>query len=234
MSMIAGDNPDGLPPTESVLSYLAKELELTSQKITAYHIRSEHAITSGIALVGGILTAAASLKIPTLLVFMPFGLSLVVILSQYLNAEALALGGYKAVLEEEINKLVEYPVTMWESRIAHSRHRDISTWAMRLMVATSFILLTIIGSVAGISELNKSETNQPRWLLTVLGGIATATIGAILMIASGLHAHRHFRHVQDATRKVFEEAHILNEEKMNEEARKERLSCIKLPDPRFK
>ena len=69
MSMIAGDNPDGLPPTESVLSYLAKELELTSQKITAYHIRSEHAITSGIALVGGILTAAASLKIPTLLVF---------------------------------------------------------------------------------------------------------------------------------------------------------------------
>lgn len=121
---------------------LCKQCDIFDSKITSYSLLSLRVLGLGTTIIIGLLVLAIKEHVEIALLLLPFAMYAILFYWINITTWILAFGGYKRHLEERINRLVNEPLFLWESRLVHSRHVNVANSIMNMLSA-----IVLIGSI---------------------------------------------------------------------------------------
>jgi hypothetical protein len=140
--------------SEKITEMLFEECQEVGKKVSGLVELDERLVTVGATLIIGAATVAVAKGKEDILLGVPLAISALLSFIAYLHGELFALGGYKAALEEELNRRVGRPIIVWESHVSVPlRHRSRAT-----ITALAFLVLLYgAGSFAAVVEAHRAS-----------------------------------------------------------------------------
>lgn len=121
---------------EAEFSALLAELHHTTNRLVSYHQLTERTLATGFGVLGAVTVLALANGHYEILMGFPIAVALIYLFVLYLTQEVLALGGYGAALEEELNLRTQKPLFVAELKLARMGHRSPVTIAMWVVLGT--------------------------------------------------------------------------------------------------
>src|SRR5437867_1862470 len=106
-----------------ITSSLIDEARAAGDKISDLVLADERMLATGVSVLGVAASVAIGSGKTYLLMALPFALATLICFIEFIHVNLMALGGYKAVLEEAIEVRLGVPVVAWETSVAPSIHR---------------------------------------------------------------------------------------------------------------
>jgi hypothetical protein len=183
-----------------VTDLLVQEARDAADRIHTLMLADERLMATGITL----LSLAASVAIAKgkayLLVGLPYAMATLFCFVEYMHLGAIALGGYKATLEEAIALRVGTPVIAWESHVAKQIHRAKTGWATRILIGVAYVASISIALIEALQTRTPGRwgSEHSRLVITLTSlsiALGTIAIGIVLWGVS-----REFDRVRARTR----------------------------------
>lgn len=168
-----------LPPDNPITKLLIEEYDKAGDRLVDFMLVDDRLLATGVALIA----AAASVSIGSgktyFLVAIPTALAGLFCVVEYLHAETLALGGYKAALEKAIEHRVGIPIKAWERHIAPTRHGAWTAVSARAI----FVIVYVASICAALVEASATTTHK-HWgshhsTLIIVLTTASVIVGAV-------------------------------------------------------
>ena len=174
------------------IDLLVKQSENLGSEITSFMILSARVIGIGSGIVFAVLALALKEKIHDVILALPVAMFALFFYFINLHTSILEMGGYNKRIEEEINRMVGYPVCLWEIGLVSRRHTNLAN--VFLAVIFNLILLLCLAV-----SLYVSYKHHPLWVLYCnVSTMAIFTLGLIISIKRMRGAHH--RTYMDACR----------------------------------
>jgi hypothetical protein len=154
----------------------------------------------GITIIVAIATLVVRDHNAQFLMAMPFALALFLCFVETQHANLMALGGYKAVLEEAIERRTGCPVSTWESTIAPRMHAAIPIASFRVTVVVVYLASIGVAVHEAFLTLRKGHWGHEAAHMYVALTIVSILIGSLAALLSVRAASRQFDRVASITR----------------------------------
>jgi hypothetical protein len=194
---------DGAASDEAkVTEYLVAECRDIGNRLTSYLMVGERMLGTSLAILTLAAGLAVNYKTPYLLMGLPLAFSIVMIYVIYLNTEAASLGGYKAVLEEEITRRLGTPVIFWESRVMPMRHHSLAEYCMHILACLFFAGSIIVALAQAFATESPSHWGHQYASWYVAGTIASIIVSVTVLAISFIFERKSHNHVASVTRTI--------------------------------
>ena len=173
-----------------VTKWLVEECRDTGNRVKDLLLSDEKLLATGFTL----LSAASSVAIASgkaqLLMALPFALSVLFCCVEYQHCHVMALGGYKAILEEAIKTRIGVPVIAWETIIAPTQHRGRAVMAVRTLVVAFYLGSIYAAGYQAVSTATPRHWGHNHSTLYIVLTASSIVLGAVASLIA-LRAARH-------------------------------------------
>jgi hypothetical protein len=170
---------------QRVTDLLVQESRDAADRIHTLMLADERLMATGVSLLGLAASVAIAKGKSYLLVGLPYAMATLFCFVEFMHLGAVALGGYKATLEEAIAARVRNPVIAWESHVAKQIHRAKTGWATRILIGLAYcasVVLALIEALRARTPRHWGSSHAPLLitLTSVSIAIGTIAIGFVL------------------------------------------------------
>jgi hypothetical protein len=177
----SGPEPSQQFSDEQIINWLIDECRDAGNRVSALTTSGDRILTAGSTVIALVATVAVGGGKGYLLMWLPLGVSIVIVYGLYLNNMTRALIGYKIGLEKEIEKRAGLPLIAWQSRInvrAGSSHHVKSVFVMAGAVYTASAGL---GLSQALDTLVPSAWGHERAWLYITLTTASIVVGTVVI-----------------------------------------------------
>ncbi|GAA1908630.1 hypothetical protein GCM10009837_35790 [Streptomyces durmitorensis] len=187
---LGGPEPSQRFSDEQIVNWLIDECRDAGNRVSALTTSGDRILAAGSTVIALLATIAVGGGKGYLLMWLPLGVSIVIVYGLYLNNMTRALIGYKIGLEKEIEKRVGVPLITWQSRVNVRAGSSHHVKSLLLMGAVVYAASAGLGLSQAFHTLVSGAWGQERaWLYIALTSVSiilgTAVICYCLWIQRG-------------------------------------------------
>ena len=168
-----------------VTALLVDEAQRAGDKISDLVLVDERMLATGVTLLGAAASVAIGSGKTYLLMGLPFALATLLCFVEFLHTNLMALGGYKAVLEEAIAERVGAPVIAWETGIAPTIHWGRTGWATRGLIGVFFLISVFAAIQQALTTRTPGNWGHHHSTVLVALTVGSIAIGLVAMGVAG-------------------------------------------------
>lgn len=176
------EQPQGLLPSqftdEQVINWLIDECRNAGDRVLALATSGDRVLTVGSTVIALAATVAIGGGKSYLLMWMPLGVTVVIVFGLYLNNATRALIGYKIGLEREIERRAGVPLISWHSRVHDYAGTTLHVRSILLMGGAVYAGSSGLGLTQAFHTLSPGAWGHERAWLYIALTVASVVAGA--------------------------------------------------------
>jgi hypothetical protein len=189
----------------SRLEVLTGEAARAGDQIKDILLATERAIALGIAVLAVGVNVAVANHYTEFLLVAPLLANVLFAYTAFMNSELLSLGGYKAAIEEEVNRSLGRSTLVWESQIASRRHHSLPAVVLRCFLVACGVALNVTALVVAFRTRSSGHWGFHHSRLIIGSTLVLIVVTGVMTVASLAAMWRERGKVYERTRNLLQD-----------------------------